>query len=48
VKTVIDALSQTVDVPLWLLLGLAGYHRVLQVSGRAWRNRRANREAGKR
>lgn len=37
----IDALGQTVDVPLWLLLGLAGYHRALQLGGRAIRERRA-------
>ena len=35
-----DALGQTVDVPLWLLLALAGYHRVLQLGGRAIRERR--------
>jgi len=44
---VIEALSQTVDVPLWLLLGLAGYHRVLQVGGKAWRNRRQNQQGNR-
>lgn len=37
----IEALAQTVDVPLWLVLGLAGYHRAIQMGHRVIEQRRA-------
>lgn len=40
----IDALAQDVTVPLWLLMGLSGYHRALQVGGKAYRRRQRQKQ----
>lgn len=37
----IEALTQSVDLPLWLVLTLAGYQRVLRLAGDARARRRA-------
>lgn len=44
----IDALGEPVQIPLWLLLSLAGYHRVIEFGQRAVQQRRGRRDRARR